>query len=270
MREKHGWLTNIDRKKRRDRSQTLTDNQVLQLIQDIEENPQYTKLDAKADTLIRLRDAALIGTDWTWFKRGGEVLNLQNGDVTFEGNEIALSLIIEKKQKRVKFCPYCRTKNKPTKNAIKAEFCKNCGKPIGNVELKLIGEPNKRVIKRKKITYPFVQPLVKWYKAIQVFKLQPDSWIFPRYHYFSRKFLFNATKPITVQRFDQILQRLDFTLTSSMFRYGGAEKYLRLGYTPFELKEIGDWSSSKMPEIYAERKGLSPSQRKFADDERML
>ncbi|MFA5366234.1 MAG: hypothetical protein WC325_13720, partial [Candidatus Bathyarchaeia archaeon] len=190
MDKKHGWLTNEARKKRRERSQTLTDTQVSQLIKDIEDHPNYTKLDPKENQLIKLRDAALISTDWTWFKRGGEVLKLQYGDITFEGNDIVVSLTIEKKQKRVKFCPYCQTKGKPTKNAIKAEFCKNCGKSISKVELKLIGEPNKRVTKRKKATYIFVQPLIKWYKTIKVFNLKPDNWIFPRYHYFSRQFLF--------------------------------------------------------------------------------
>lgn len=270
MKQRHGWLTNTERKKRRDRSQTLTDQQVETLILQVETTPNYTKLKPKIDQLIRLRDAALIGAAWTWFKRGGEVLKMQYGDITFEGEEIAVSLTIEKKQKRIKLCPYCKTKDKPTKNAIKSTYCKNCGKEILQIEPIKIGEANKRVTKRKKITYPFIQPLIAWYKALEKIKPQSDFWMFPRYHYFSQKFLFKAEKPFTVQRFDQILQKLDFTLTSSMFRYGGAEKYLRLGYTPFELKEIGDWSSSKMPEIYADRKGLSPSQKKFAEDERIL
>jgi ribosomal protein L37AE/L43A len=268
--DKHGWLTNKDRRDRRDRSQTLTDNQVTGLLNKIEDASHYSKLDVDLDTLLRLRDEALIGTDWTWFKRGGEVLKLQFGDVTFEGQDIAVSLLIEKKQKRIKFCPYCRTNDKPTKNAIKSEYCKKCGKRISDVEAKVIGEANKRVTKRKKATYTFIQPLIRWYKALEDFKLQPNAWLFPRYHYFSKQFLFYSAKPLTIQRFDQILQKLDFTLTSSMFRYGGAEKYLRLGYTPFELKEIGDWSNSRMPEIYADRKGLLPSQKKFAEDERVL
>lgn len=50
-----------------------------------------------------------------------------------------------------------------------------------------------------------------------------------------------------------------------MFRYGGTEKFLGLGYTPTDLKEIGDWGSSYMPEKYAERKGLTRTQRRFME-----
>lgn len=269
LKKKHGWLTNPERKNRRDRSQTLVDSQVFELLQDIQSMSNYTKLDKEANSLIKLRDQALIGTAWTWFKRGGEILGLQYGDIGFEDSEITVSLLIEKKQKTLKFCPYCKTKDKPTKNAIKANFCKQCGRDITNVPLVKVGEKHKRVTKRKNMNYPFCKPLITWHKALEQFNLKPEAWIFPRYHYFSRSFLFYAEKPLTIQRFDQILQRLDSTLTSSMFRYGGTEKYLRLKYTPFELKEIGDWSSSKMPEIYAERKGLTPSQKKFAEDMRM-
>ncbi|MFC1487028.1 hypothetical protein ACFLRN_04995 [Thermoproteota archaeon] len=65
------------------------------------------------------------------------------------------------------------------------------------------------------------------------------------------EFDFLTKKPMTIQNYDRILKRLDHRMTSCLFRYGGAEKFLVLGYTPFELKEIGDWSSSKIPEIYA-------------------
>ena len=60
---------------------------------------------------------------------------------------------------------------------------------------------------------------------------------------------------------------MDETLTSAMFRYGHTEVLLRKGYRPTDLKEIGDWDSSRMPEVYAERKGLTVSQERFADDE---
>lgn len=73
---------------------------------------------------------------------------------------------------------------------------------------------------------------------------------------------------MSIQNYDRILQRLDPKMTSSMFRYGGSEKFLQLGYTPTELKSIGDWESSRMPEIYAERKDLNIAQRRFAEDTR--
>ena len=55
-----------------------------------------------------------------------------------------------------------------------------------------------------------------------------------------------------------------------MFRYGQSETLLRRGYLPHEIKEIGDWSSSFMPELYANRKGLTAAQRKFTQDVRMV
>ena len=73
---------------------------------------------------------------------------------------------------------------------------------------------------------------------------------------------------MTVQNLDAILQKLDSTITSSFFRYFATEKYLSLGYLPHELKEVGDWSSSRMPELYAERMGLTPALRKWSEDSR--
>jgi len=65
------------------------------------------------------------------------------------------------------------------------------------------------------------------------------------------------------------MQKLDPTLSTHMFRYGMSEKYLTLGYSPYELKEIGDWSDIKMPQLYAERKGLTRSQKRFSEDGRV-
>jgi hypothetical protein len=81
-------------------------------------------------------------------------------------------------------------------------------------------------------------------------------------------FKFFSERPMTVQNLDAILQRLDPTITSSFFRYFATEKYLSLGYLPHELKEVGDWSSSRMPELYAERMGLTPALRKWSEDVR--
>jgi len=81
---------------------------------------------------------------------------------------------------------------------------------------------------------------------------------------------FDFNRHLSVQRLDQILQKLSPTLTSCMFRYGHTEKLFRLGYSAHDIKEIGDWSSSRMPEIYASVKGLTEPQKKFANDTRMI
>ncbi len=97
-----------------------------------------------------------------------------------------------------------------------------------------------------------------------------DAWFFPalKVAFNSGYLKFFSEKPMTVQNLNHILQRLDPTITSSFFRYFRTEQLQVLGYTNEELKQIGDWSSSRMPEIYAERKGLTPAQRRFAEDVR--
>lgn len=98
----------------------------------------------------------------------------------------------------------------------------------------------------------------------------PNYVIFPplRVIFNSAYFDFEPVKPMTVSNLNRILQRLDPTMTSSLFRYGGAEKWLILGYTPHDLKEIGDWATSSMPEKYAEKKGISSAQREWSRDTR--
>jgi signal recognition particle subunit SEC65 len=135
--------------------------------------------------------------------------------------------------------------------------------------VKEIGERSSRTVtKRKTVASPFCKYIIDYVEELRRLGVEPKDWLFPRFSYFAQRFLFDAERPLTIQRFDQILQRLDPSITSATFRYGGTEKFLRLGYTPYELKEIGDWQSSHMPEIYAARKGLTPSQKKFAEDTR--
>jgi hypothetical protein len=108
--------------------------------------------------------------------------------------------------------------------------------------------------------------MARWVEALKALGCEREGYVFPPFKYFAKSFHFE--RHLTVQRFNQILQRLDSTLTSHMFRYGSAEKFLRLDYTPYDLKEIGDWSSTHMPETYARRLGLTRSQTKFMKDTR--
>ena len=71
---------------------------------------------------------------------------------------------------------------------------------------------------------------------------------------------------LSVQRLDQILQRLDPTMSSCMFRYGHSEQLFYSGYSEYDLKDIGDWESTRMPEIYAKRRGITPPSDRFAKD----
>ena len=261
--KKSGWLKNPERLKRRDSAFTLTDKEALGLIQQIQAKSNYTKCDEDADRIIRLRDQAIIALEQTWFKRGGEGLSLQVSDAGYTDKEVIVTFTIEKKSKAHKVCLSCKQKN-----AKSANFCKKCGADIKALEpIRISQKPVKRT-KSKNRKQAFMPFLITWIKETEALKIPRESWLFPRYHYFSRAFLWNTKryKHMTVERLDQILQNLDHTLTSCHFRYAGAENNLRRGYTPTDLKEIGDWSSSRQPESYAERKGLTPTQKKFSED----
>jgi len=258
-----GWLKNPKRRERRDKPFTLTDNQVKELIKTIEEMDEYTKLDPKPDRWVRTRDKALIAIGWTFFKRGNEILRLRLSDVYFDDYELNVTFNVSKKAKRVKICPFCQEIN-----ASKARFCRNCGEVIQNVPLTEVSKGYVIVTKRKTMEFPFCKYIVEWIKLAKELGCPLDGFLFAPYNHFTNNFIWS--RKLTVQRFDQILQRLDPTLTSHMFRYGATEKYLRMGYSPYDLKEIGDWSSIQMPETYAKRKGLTKSQERFAKDTRMI
>jgi integrase len=259
-----GWLANSDRKARRDRANTFTNQDAFRLIKKIDSIPSYVshRLDSRFDQLLRLRDKALIATSWIWFKRGGEVLGLQRKDVTINDQEILVTFKIEKKQKKIKICPVCQTKNGTRNN-----FCRKCRMNIKTIRVLVKGN-SKIVTKRKTLENNFTEYILVWLEEFDKLTQNVESWLFPslRVVFTSAFFDFNSQNHMTVQNLDRILKRLDSNMTSCLFRYGGTEKYLSLGYTPYELKEIGDWSSSKMPEIYAKRKGITAAQRRWSED----
>jgi len=259
MNKKHGWLTNKSRRERRDRTGTLSDFQVEELIRKIEVMTSYTKLATNFDILIRLRDKCLIALAWIFFKRANEVFNVRLADLFYDDKQLSVTFHISKKGKSFKICLKCSDRN-----AKRAGYCKKCGENISQVP-----STNKPrivvVVKNKSIQYPFCKYVIEWVEKMKELKLNKEVFLFPRYKRFVG-LQFSSENHLTVQRFDQILQRLDPTIASSFFRYGHTEKLLRLGYTPYDLKEIGDWDSSHMPEIYASRKGLTPSQKRFTED----
>jgi len=266
MKQTRGWLANPARKARRDRANTFTNQNALRLIRKIEIIPQYVsqKLDSRFDRLLRLRDKALVATSWIWFKRGGEVLGLKRKDIALTEREVLVTFHIQKKQKRYKVCPSCETKN-----GFKSKYCRECNANLKQITTSLEGYVH-IVTKRKTLRNKFTNYIVDWLTEFDKLTKNEEAWFFPslRVVFTSAYLDFKSKKHMTVQNFDRILKRLDPDMTSCLFRYGGAEKFLVLGYTPYELKEIGDWSSSKMPELYAERKGITPAQRRWSEDVR--
>jgi integrase len=261
-----GWLANSERKTRKDRANTFTNQDALELITKIDAIPTYVspKLDSRFDSLLRLRDKALIATSWIWFKRAGEVLKLKREDVALTDRELLVTFKIQKKQKRYKICFRCKTRN-----GVKSNYCRKCQADLKGVEISKEGKVH-IVTKRKTLRNKFARYIVNWLTEFDNLTRLQKSWLFPalRVVFTSAYFDFQSKNHMTIQNFDRILKRLDYKMTSCLFRYGGAEKYLVLGYTPYELKEIGDWSSSKMPEVYAQRKGITLAQKRWSEDQR--
>jgi ribosomal protein L40E len=152
-----GWLKNKDRRQRRDSPGTLTDNAALEVIQTILTTPDYTKLEPEIDALIRQRDAALVGTAQTFFKRGNENLKVKLKDTYIFGNELIVTLHIQKKQKTLKVCSLCNKKN-----AQHANFCRYCGEDIKEVEAMLYGDTQVQDMSLSKSReYPFIKYLAR-------------------------------------------------------------------------------------------------------------
>jgi len=279
---KKGWLVNKKRLARRDRLNTLTDKDVMNLITAIDALPNYTKFLVKdVDTLIRLRDKAIIALGWMFFKRGNELLGVRVGQVEViskvtKGKSeeyLVVQFVVQKKKKYRKFCPHCETKGKPTSNAKDANFCRNCGNSLSEVEPLPVGKDSDPIPKSKLLSYSFCKYVVEWLDYVKTLKVDKQDFLFPPYkRWLGFRFDHSEVETedkmfhLSVQRLDQILQSLDPTLTSSMFRYGHTEQLFYQGYTPSDLKDIGDWESTRMPEIYAKRKGITPATEKFAQD----
>ncbi len=265
-----GWLKNPARKERQQKSLAFTDKHVQGLLDKIDLLPEYVSptLGPEIDRLIRFRDKAIISTGWIWFKRASEFLSVKRKDVAVTDGQILVTFRIKKKSKRYKLCPQCETKS-----GYLAKFCRECKANLQDAEVQ--GEKGEFIVtKRKTLKNNFVQHIVSWLtefdKLTEEISDSEEAWFFPalKVVFTSGYFKFFSEKCMTVQNLNHILQRLDHSITSSFFRYFRTEQLLTLGYTERELKQIGDWSSSRMPEIYAKRAGLSQSERRFAEDVR--
>lgn len=281
---KKGWLVNRKRRARRDRINTLTDKDVMRLLAAIDSVESYTKFLVKdIGALIQLRDKAIIALGWMFFKRGKELLGVRVGQVEViskvtRGKReefLVVQFFVQKKKKYHKFCLHCETKGKPTSNAKAANFCRNCGNSLSGIEPIPVGKDPDPIPKSKLLSYPFCKYVVAWLDYAKTLKLHKEDFLFPPYkrwlgfrwgHSEEGRKKEDEAYHLSVQRLDQILQVLDSTLTSSMFRYGHTEQLFYQGYTPSDLKDIGDWESTRMPEIYAKRKGITPATEKFAQD----
>jgi hypothetical protein len=238
-------------------------------------------MDAQIEEVMAQRDIALLSVAWTWFKRGFEDLSIRVGDITYDDRTVRVMFTIQKKNRYHRYCPTCIEEvrdSRDAKNSHKANFCKRCGRNIKGVPLTIGKRQPSVAIKTRRRDDPFMDNIVKWVDKMKELGAKDEDFLFPPFKLKSHGLSIGAIPRVkdavdnskanmmSVQRFDQILQRLDYTLTSSMFRYGHTEQLFRLGYTSRELMDLGDWGSTMMPEIYSKKAGTTPSQLRFEQD----
>jgi hypothetical protein len=204
----------------------------------------------------------------TFFKRGGEILALRFCDITVDYSAQLLTVVfhVEKKAKRRKICAACNCKN-----ALRNTFCGKCGRPLDSSSIVEEGQPEAKYILQKTLKYPFCHYILEWLDAAKAQGAKASSYVFPPFRPASGGFDF--TSRLTVQRLDQILQQLDKTMTSSMFRYGKIEYLLKLKnkdgssrYSEEEIQQVTNHERRDTLMNYAKRKGLTVAQKKFAGD----
>jgi hypothetical protein len=259
---------------RRERPMSLTKDMVEGLINQIRfstSKGEYSGLPTELEQQIAERDIALVSLAWVWFKRGHENLGIRMRDIYFDTEKLIITFRIEKKEKRYKHCPECYTSN-----AKSARFCKHCGTDIKDVQYEVEATKPKVVSKERLRGDFFVENIIQWTEVMHNLGAKTDDFVFPPYRLEAHglsignrprgEFDNRRSNEMSVQRFDQILQRFDKTMTSVMFRYGHTEQLFRSGYTSHEIKEIGDWTSEYMPEKYAERLSLTEAAQKYSKD----
>lgn len=271
-----GWLTNPERRERRNRQFTLTLEDIEELLQKIQSAEKYTLLDPDTDQMFRCRDQAMIALAWIFFKRGGEDLRLRLRDVSIKDARLSVSFNVEKKRKYFLVCSVCGYENRRRSRVDgmgNLVYCSKCRTDLRNA-IRITKSEKYVATLRKTVRYSLVKYVTQWIRIASMANGEDrDAWLFPSFKFFGREFLWKADNPMTIQNFDHLLQRLDPSLSSCMFRYGRTEvladardKKGRHIYSMRDLQQIGNWESEAMPSRYAERKGLTESQIRFEED----
>lgn len=267
---KVGWLQVPERADRRNQNETLTPRDIELLLAKVKTISGYSKLHPDTDQIVRLRDAAVIALWWLFFKRGGEVLSVLAKNVDVAEDKLVVRYELEKKRHFVLVCK-CGYENnrRDRKNRDGAWIaCKKCG-----VSLETAARQSKsdkvESLKRRTLKDPFCQYVLDWKTLVP----QEAKWFFPKFQFFKNSFVWDSQKPLTVQWFDKMLQRLDYSLTSHMARYGHTEVLFRAKtpggspkYNVHTITQRGDWESYAMPMRYAKRKSISEDEAKMEDD----
>jgi len=259
-----GWLTNKKRRQRRDHADTMTQEFVSKLIDKIQTIETYS---LHGDLYIRLRDIAFIVIAWMFARRPSEVLELKVSDIKQSGPALAFFFKAKKKLKRRKICPSCNEAN-----AKKSIACWKCATSLKNIQPSVIGDPSLQYFTLyKNKDYPFCIHIVNWLNMVRELGADDSSCLFPPFSFSGNAFIFS--KNISVHWMSITLAKIDPTLTSCLFRPGGIEYMLKQTkkdgtpkYTRSDIREIVHLSTEQMVNVYADRKGLTDAQRRFAED----
>ena len=259
------------------------DEDVLKLIRKIETTPGYPHRKGMEDVdsqFLRLRDAALISTLWSFGKRIGEVLRLKFGDVALDPYEDTLNVTfrIEKKIRTFRICPKCGKKAGKL-----AEYCPRCGTPLKDVKPVKVRPPPLVVTKSRPLDDPFVTRILRYVDyakkranakpaVFHTYYVFPplESRLYTRQHYLLSNI--NWRRHLTKQRGWQIVSGLDPRLSPHAFRVlfirrllSEEDEYGEKRFTTFDVSQITDHSSSLMVERYARAvPGASRAEKQFS------
>lgn len=257
-----GWLVNKKRRERRDHADTMTAEYVEGLISKIQGMESYSM---HGDTYLRLRDIAFIVICWMFARRPSEVLELKVSDIKQSGPSLAFFFKAKKKLKRRKICPGCSESN-----ARKSIACWKCAADLKDVQPSIIGDPSLQYFTLyKNKDYPFCIHILNWLAMLKELGAEDSSYMFAPFYASGNCFNFN--KHISRRWISETLSELDPTLTACLFRPGGIEYMLKLKnkdgtprYSRADVREIVHLAKEDTVNVYADRKGLTDAQRRFA------
>jgi integrase len=261
--EKKGWFKRPEVREFRDRPLPLTPEIVQKMADAILAAPSLYKIPEPWNRLLRLRNSALLVLFWSFGKRVNEILKLRVEDADFGQDKASFVFSIEKKAKRHKVCPKCNTKQ-----SLQANFCKNCGSPLSNENIKVFKPPYPiRVVKGKRYLaenefggqeFNALLPYIKtWFD--ERLKLNKDGYLFPPLRNIKgQPIRFDFDSYLSPLQCWKVLKNISSVLAPHLFRYARIKFLLKTTHGNIRLVQRAmDFSSPAPIENYAKSLGLS-------------
>jgi len=157
------------------------------IITDEEFKEMLRKADRISNKFYRLRAKALLCILRLTGKRREEIANLELGDVYTEGDFLYLRFRLEKKKRRFKVCPECKSRN-----TVKADYCQKCAFPLPSSTIMKRGR-SEDSIKAVPLSDPLTKPILEYRKLLETFDPKP------RYYFPSTRNVFGLTTVILTE-----------------------------------------------------------------------